>query len=659
MFQYLRSLFSHTKSDSLGAVKSFQDAYEWILTYRKAKEYHTAVLAARELLLKIKSGITYYSEAEKKISILWSSNLESVAKIAKEKRKVIEKNLSTFYHWEQKIHKLILDCERLESEAKSEKEKLQIEAEITAEIKVIQDLITKKEFANALHHAKKLASAHYHSKRTTETLLKTQKQYDKHVKNEKKEDVSEKKIARFLQESWITPPPTLVQEEKEKKLLRFSFFRRFHELYDDFKKKQQEKKEYIRNHRTLQMLEKVLIETGSITRVTEKSSEENITAIMESGLTKNISNFSIDGFRFHGEILGKDKIVGDTFGSYRDGTKSIFYFWDATGHGVQAWFTVSMLTKIFFEYSKKKLSFIDLYFTLNNELKKLLKWHVFVTGVLFEHDGGSGRLQFLWAGHDPMYIFRHETKTVEKLIPGWLALWVRIITNKESLKPKEIFLKEHDVLIGYTDGIIEARNSQGELYGMNRLEKALRLHAPFCKNHPDKLYEKILSDVAEFQGNQVFLDDVSLFIFERDPNKDLITNKDELDQLLRELDTSSRTIELDYKGKTREELLEEMEKKRYEKELKARMTILEQYYKLGEYGKLKQEIANCYKQGFVHERMQFFLKKIIKNEDKWKTLKLEDRLQKKYQMLRDLYDKGDYAIVIREAVDVLYKNGNI
>jgi hypothetical protein len=102
-----------------------------------------------------------------------------------------------------------------------------------------------------------------------------------------------------------------------------------------------------------------------------------------------------------------------------------------------------------------------------------------------------------------------------------------------------------------------------------------------------------------------------------------------------------------------------MRKEKHERELRARLVSLEQLYKIGEYGRLKPEITACYKQGFVHERMKFFLEKILKNEDKTKLVKLEDRLQKKYEMLQELYDKGEYGIVIRETIDVIYKNGNI
>lgn len=536
---------------------------------------------------------------------------------------------------------------------------MHVEAEITAEIRLIDELLGKEDYSNALHHAKKLASAHYQSKRATEMLLKVQKKYDKYEKNEKT-DVSQKKIDRFLREAGVRPEAMQEQKKVEEHNKKpFVFLEKYREILTYLKKRQEERQRYLKNQQDLQRLEQMLLESGSITKITNEGGEEDVLTIMESGLTKDISDFRLDGYNFYGKIIGKDKIVGDTFGCYRNGTKTIYYFGDATGHGVQAGFTVSMLTKIFFEQTKKISNFVELYQKINNELKMKLKGRVFVTAVLFEHDSSNGSIHFLGAGHDPMYIYRHASGKVEKIIPGGLALGVRLINNVSSLKPKPFLLDEHDMIIGYTDGIIESRNAQGEFYGLARLEKAIEKYAPRAAGNPSRLYERIYADVCEFQGKETFLDDVSIFVFERDPNKDLIANKDELDVLLKDLDISDRTVKIDFKGKTREEILEQMQRKRHESELKARMAILEQLYKLGEYSRLKQEITVCYKQGFIHEKMQFFLKKIIKNEEKNKTLKLEDRLQKKYEMLKDLYDKGEYAVVIRETVDVLYKNGNI
>lgn len=155
------------------------------------------------------------------------------------------------------------------------------------------------------------------------------------------------------------------------------------------------------------------------------------------------------------------------------------------------------------------------------------------------------------------------------------------------------------------------------------------------------------------------MDDVSVFLFKRNSKLDVISNKDELDALLKEYDLNKRTIKLNLKGKTRDQIQEVIRQERKNKELDAILSNMLQLYKIGEYGRLKQAVTQAYKMGFVHEKMGYYLEKILKNEEKSKVLKHEDRLQKKYDMLSSMCDKGEYGIVIREAVDVLYKNGNI
>lgn len=164
----------------------------------------------------------------------------------------------------------------------------------------------------------------------------------------------------------------------------------------------------------MRAIEQLLLRSGTITKVKEGEKSEEIMHIMESGLTKDIGNFKIDGYEFFGKIIGKDKIVGDTFGKHKIGTKTIFYFGDATGHGVQAGLTVSILTKIFFEQVKKMNSTIDLFFEVNNRLKESLKARLFVTAVFFEHDSLGGKLKYIGAGHDPLIIFQAKTGQASK-----------------------------------------------------------------------------------------------------------------------------------------------------------------------------------------------------------------------------------------------------
>lgn len=258
------------------------------------------------------------------------------------------------------------------------------------------------------------------------------------------------------------------------------------------------KKEYSKRQKALKDIERLLVQSGTIENVSEKNNNDELFSIMHSGLTKDLNDFSLHGFDFYGRIMGKDKIVGDTFGYYKEGNRTLFYIGDATGHGVQAGFTVALLSKLFFEFSKKIHVFQDFFVTLNNELKQKLKGRIFVTSVFFELDATNNKLSFIGAGHDPMFLYRRSTKTVEKVIPGGLALGVRLIQNASSVKTRDMKMENGDVLFGYTDGIIEVKDSTNTMYGLERMEKAFAQYAAKYES-PKKIYEMLLRDIDEFR----------------------------------------------------------------------------------------------------------------------------------------------------------------
>lgn len=57
--------------------------------------------------------------------------------------------------------------------------------------------------------------------------------------------------------------------------------------------------------------------------------------------------------------------------------------------------------------------------------------------------------------------------------------------------------------------------------------------------------------------------------------------------------------------------------------------------------------------------MRFYLEKALENEQKTIMRKQDEKLKRKHEMLQDLYKKGEYELVIKEAIDVLFKNGKI
>jgi hypothetical protein len=421
----------------------------------------------------------------------------------------------------------------------------------------------------------------------------------------------------------------------------------FHQRYA----KNRERTQYLKEQKTLKHLEDLLLRAGGLSGV-HGIEDETILEEIHMGASRAVSNFSIPGYDFFGKIIGKDRIVGDTFASYQSGKKTVFYFGDATGHGVQAGFTVAELSKLFNEYATKKLAFAELFVTINNRLKENLKGRVFVTAVFFEHDAETGELRMIGGGHDPFFLYRAESKSVEKIIPGGLAMGVRMIQNLSSVKIRTIPMGNRDVIFGYTDGFIESRDLSGNLYGMDRLMNSFHEACKTSENDPERIFEAVLTETKRFAP--VFADDVSAFVWVRNSDKDVVVNKEQLQDILNEVGLKERETKLGaFKNLNRAEIVEVLKKERHEAELKRRLLHLDRLYQMGEFLKLKQKVQENIREGYVSDKMTKYLEKVIANEDKIRVSKLEEKLRRKYDTLLDLHKKGENEIVIREIVEII------
>ncbi len=164
--------------------------------------------------------MNYYTNAEKKVITLASSNLEEVAEAAKGKLKLIANELKALYEWETKLRKLIEVSEELKAKRDERLFKEKRIAEIKAEIKLIDDHIRKRETPQALHLAKKLAAAYFESPAATDTLDRVQKLYDKTRSKEELGAEEIKRRDRFFREAGIKhvdqSADTLINTERKK-----------------------------------------------------------------------------------------------------------------------------------------------------------------------------------------------------------------------------------------------------------------------------------------------------------------------------------------------------------------------------------------------------------------------------------------------------------
>jgi hypothetical protein len=378
---------------------------------------------------------------------------------------------------------------------------------------------------------------------------------------------------------------------------------------------------------------------------------------MHKWLAKEIKWVEMTGYDFYWKIMWADKISWDTFwiDEQRDSYK--FYLWDATGHGIRAWFMVSILTQKFNEIVSK-FPLKEVAFNINNSLKQDLKSWNFITSVLFEiSKKDNTKIKFIWMGHEPMFIYREWKEEVERLVPGWIAAWITILKDINKIQEKEIVLQNNETLLVYSDWIVEAKNKDWEQYWFDRLKQSFYKHVQMFKDLK-AVYRNMIQDAVDFVWWSNFWDDATIILLRRNTDKDILNNYNEIKSIAEEMWISEREARK-LKWNSIEKAKEKLETLKQEKETKRVIEALRSLYMTWEILKLKQEAIRYIKEWFIHKKINYYLKKALDNEYKYKLAQKEEKMQNKYNLLKWLYDKWDYETVAMECANIISKDWNI
>ncbi len=111
--------------------------------------------------------------------------------------------------------------------------------------------------------------------------------------------------------------------------------------------------------------------------------------------------------------------------------------------------------------------------------------------------------------HQDLIIYRSALNRTETVtIPG---TWVGITDDiKDCLEELTIEINTGDIVLLFTDGITEATNAKGEMFGQVRLEQSLNKYADLPVG---KLRDKIIEEVNTYQQKQ--LDDMTLVVIKK------------------------------------------------------------------------------------------------------------------------------------------------
>ena len=131
---------------------------------------------------------------------------------------------------------------------------------------------------------------------------------------------------------------------------------------------------------------------------------------------------------------------------------------------------------------------------------------MFVTALYAILDTREKVLRLSNAGHNPPILFHSTTGEYEVLKARSLVLGA---LEEVQFQEKEIILKTKDIIVFYTDGVIETMNKNKQQFGMEKLIKVL-------KDNPQlqatELIKLIQEKVEEFSEGQSQFDDFTLML---------------------------------------------------------------------------------------------------------------------------------------------------
>jgi CheY-like chemotaxis protein len=176
---------------------------------------------------------------------------------------------------------------------------------------------------------------------------------------------------------------------------------------------------------------------------------------------------------------------------------------DFTGHGLSAALGSIPVSDVFYTMTSKGYSHTDILSEINNKLVKLLPTAMFMASAFISIDRVNNVATIINSGLPELYLVRNN-KIIKTFVSSNLPLGITRM-DPDSISAEMISLEFGDRIIAATDGIMEAENSLGELYGKQRI-----LDSIISNKHPKQLFDKILTDCINFCEQAEQSDDITL-----------------------------------------------------------------------------------------------------------------------------------------------------
>ena len=207
----------------------------------------------------------------------------------------------------------------------------------------------------------------------------------------------------------------------------------------------------------------------------------------------------------HLQIASFYKAMNGVGGDYYDFIEAnekeiVFIIADVSNHGVGPALIMTLMRSRLHSIVKQGITDpLKISMILNEDLHNETPPEIFITAFIGSYNKETSTLQFVSSGHLSAILIRGD-KINFFPIDGLPLAAIGNELYQTTIKSQQLELKAGDLFIQYTDGLIEAINQNGELYGNERLEKFLLNN---LYKDPNDLLNSLIVDVEKFTGKKI------------------------------------------------------------------------------------------------------------------------------------------------------------
>lgn len=176
---------------------------------------------------------------------------------------------------------------------------------------------------------------------------------------------------------------------------------------------------------------------------------------------------------------------------------------DFTGHGLSAAIGALPVADIFYRMTAKGFGVEEIIYEINNKLKRVLPTGMFCAACIIEINPAEHKL-IVWNAGLPDILVCGSRNGIRHRFPSMHLPFGVVGNERLDTSMCSVEIDEGDGVYMYTDGVIEAWNINGEMFGQKRLEEYLSAGQGGAGR-----FSVICDSLGKFIGDRAHSDDIT------------------------------------------------------------------------------------------------------------------------------------------------------